>query len=230
MFRKRLIHLIGVVALGLLTITAPAHAQLTGTGQDDSFGSLSCVFGGPAGFAADPGGNGVNGYQQDALFDSSIDPLDLMDTDPGAWTMFAPATCSGFDGASETGPHAGPFTVAATLVASGEFNNLICNTMLLNGQATVTGANLPMTVNMNFGMTVLDGVGRMSVAVDEDAHGNIGNESVSTGEGGGAVAFVPQTGNCATSNVTVFRVDGAFATTIAGEGTDAVSNGKDSNG
>lgn len=226
MSRKRLISVMGLALVSLLAMNAPAQA----TGVDDSFGAATCVLQGVAGSAAGPGEDGVNNVLQDLGGDDSWDPLELLDTDPGSFTFDGDVTCAGVDIASEIGSNpevVGP--VAAHVTASGKFNNLICGTGTANGQATLTSDAIKATVNTNFGITFVGGVGYLSIVVNEDAPGNINNDAVSGGNGNGVIHIAPSVGNCVTTKVSEFLVDGAFATTLSGEGSDAVSNSKDSN-
>lgn len=226
MSRLRLISTLGLALVSSLAFGTPARA----TGVDDSWGVMHCVFRAVMGAAAGAGENGANAFLSDATFDDSWDPLELMDTDPGTFTFNGPADCQAVDVASEIG--ANPEAIApinATWSISGKFKSLACSTMMLSGDGTLVGNNVKLTMHMHVGATVAGGAGRMSIVLDPNLPGNLNNDAISTGEGRGTVHVAPRSGNCVTTNVTEFLVDGAFTTRFSGEGADVFSNGKDSN-
>jgi len=136
----------------------------------------------------------------------------------GGFTFSGGATCSiaGVDGPAGTGP-ATPFAegpLAATITASGTFNNLVCGTGTANGTATVTaGADV---IDASFGITFVNGAGHLSIDVT-GGKDNAGADAISGGNGHGGIDIVPtNAGGCLTSPVTSFLVNGSFSSSLSG--------------
>lgn len=232
MSRKRL-----VPAFALLAVFAPGGPSVEA--QDDTMGVAACVFdpfgvvadvAPPAtngvnhvlpGGAADPGGDWVNG--------GAWDPGQLLDSDPGPLTIAGGATCAGLDAASEHalgGPTAlGP--VDMTLVGTGGFNDLICGTGTVNGRVNLfdtATAGAVISIWADFHMTVVGGAGTLLVEVRNDpavgAFSFAAGNDIDGGGGMGVVDVIPTTtaGNCLLANVTDVFVNGAFYSTLSGEG------------
>jgi hypothetical protein len=174
------------LAAATVAVSAPV-AQASH--EDDTFGDASCtLLPGVAGTAEAPGENGVNGALSDTTFGGGWDPVTrLLDTDPGHFNFSGQALCEGADIASEQGeitaPGGGhPSVVPPTIVdivASGDYDNLICGTGTANGDARLTDATgtdllgqpIDIQIYSEFGITFAAGVGVLSLVIDADETG-----------------------------------------------------------
>lgn len=141
------------------------------------------------------------------------------------------------DGAEDnTGPEVvGPVQVDIT--AAGDYDNLFCGTGTANGDAILSTPDGSIYIETTFGISFVFGVGHLSFTVTSDnvgandvegqwdhAQGNhVGKNNIDGGEGGGKIvisATRPNGGNCGSTNVTAFDVNGGFGGSLSGEGDD----------
>lgn len=192
---KRLVSFMALVALSVMAIGAPV-AQASH--DDDTMATAECVLdaNGVAGTAV--GGNGVNSVFQDTTWGGAWDALEQMDTDPGRFNFSGTAQCEGTDRASEAG-NPGPESIPLgqyNIIASGDFDNLICGTGTANGDAVIRGpvGTSPPTVQIftEFGINFIGGVGgsaagpfqgKLVFTVDAD-EGDANGDGVVTTAGG----------------------------------------------
>lgn len=148
-------------------------------------------------------------------------------------------------GAKDNGGPLGPEPVGPVLVdiqASGDYDNWFCGTGTANGTALVTEAEgtTDIQIHTHFGITFVGGTGALSIVVQSDETGTepyegqwdstpgtqswVGQNNIDGGNGAGVINISvtgdPDDGDCDASNVTHFNVNGAFATSLSGEGDD----------
>jgi hypothetical protein len=204
MSRMRLIF-VALGALSVLALAAPA-AQAQGT-----LAVASCTL--------SPGGvTGTAGV--DNIVGDVGDPGGPLDTDDGTFDFDGTATCAGADVAGPATVPPGTYTIAA----DGTYENLLCGTGTANGSATLsaTVAGNNTRVEADFGLTFAAGTGKLTIVVKANSQVQVGPniEIVAGGEGSGAINIIPNPqaagGNCVTTNVTSFFVNGGFETTLTG--------------
>ena len=227
--------------LGALAATAfiapAAQAQI----PDDTFGVAACLLDGLSGNAS------FDSFEKDLALNPTPHDGGasgwLLDIDSGTFTFGGFATCAPVDVASKSPYTAnGGWAVVVpdrrtfTVRAGGTYNNLICGTGTANGTANITGdANLlragntgptgATDIDFSLGITFAAGVGALSLVVSPGADGpdgggnEFGPNIVTGGNGHGVIDILPTTGSCSQGEgVTGFTVNGAFATTISGDG------------
>lgn len=137
-----------MMALAALSVLALGAPVAQAGHEDDTMAEVACTLGpnSVSGQTETGTENGVNSLMQDTGFGGAWDAPQLMDTDPGHFNFEGDATCSFEDLASEAAPGAprkpGPETfvnVPVDIVASGDFDNLVCGTGTANGDAALTG-------------------------------------------------------------------------------------------
>jgi hypothetical protein len=188
--RKRLVSLaLGV--LSVLAVAAPAaQAQAT-------MAELGCVL--------SPGGvTGTAGV--DDIVGDVGDPGGPLDTDTGTFDFDGTAACAGTDvGGSPAVVLPGTYTIAA----DGTYENLLCGTGTANGAATLNGGLT--SIQASFGVRFVAGVGKMWIVVT--------GGTFQGGGGDGVISITnPQAagGNCITTDMTSFPVNGGFELTLSG--------------
>jgi hypothetical protein len=201
MSRKRLIFL-ALGALSALAVAAPAA-------QADTMGVAACVL--------TPGQvTGTAGV--DNIVGDVGDPGGPLDTDDGTFDFDGNATCAGADAAGPAVVAPGTYTIAA----DGTYQNLLCGTGTANGTALLSGTGGNTTaIESTFGLTFAAGTGKLSIVVTGGVvQVGASTETVQGGEGTGAINIVPNPqaagGNCVTTDVTSFFVNGAFEASLSG--------------
>jgi hypothetical protein len=141
------------MALTMLSVIAVGAPAAQANHRDDTMATDAHCALTPnqvAGSAALAGENGVNSVLQDTNngFAWDFPTPQLMDTDPGHFNFRGTATCTGLDEAAEGPAPAGPPNAAGPqalppgdyqIIASGDFDNLICGTGTANGDAVIKG-------------------------------------------------------------------------------------------
>jgi hypothetical protein len=205
--RKRLVSLM-LGALSVLAVaTPPAQAQGT-------MGAISCVtsFRNVIIFPFQTAGTGG---VDDILGDTSDDGGPL-DTDDGDFAFNGGVACAGADAAGPAIVGPGPYNISA----SGTYQNLLCGTGTANGTATLTGDVDDTSIDFVFNITFAAGVGELSLTVTGGT-ADLGatTETIQGGGGRGVISIVPSPedgGNCVTTDVTQFFVNGGFEATLSG--------------
>jgi hypothetical protein len=205
MSRTRLIF-VALGALSVFAVAAPA-AQAQGT-----MAELGCVI--PPGQVVHTSPP-VNNIVNDVL--NGGGPLD---TGQGGFTFNGSAFCAGADVAGPGLIPAGEYNLDAT----GTYQNLLCGTGTASGTAVLDGTFGNTTlIDLTFGVTFAAGTGKLAIAVTGGVvQVGANTETVQGGEGDGVISIIPNPlltgggGNCITTDVNEFFINGGFETTLTG--------------
>ena len=190
MSRKRLISITAMAAVSVLALSVPI-AQASHV--DDTMAQADCVLepGGVSGQAETGGEDGVNSVMTDMNNGGGLPPLELFDTDPGHFNFSGNAICTGVDNAAEdnnqTGPEVFPHPtedengqprvgpVISKIIASGDYDNLVCGTGTANGDAVLRAPDGPdadtlddVQIYAEFGIMFVAGTGELKFVIDAD--------------------------------------------------------------
>lgn len=192
------------LAVAVVGFTGSAGAQAPIT-ED----TLDCVLTGVAGNLTP----GVENIADDA-------PDGLQDTDSGTYDFGGDAVCAFVDG---TDPSPGTLEPTSTtgiydgiINSTGTYVNTICGTGTATGDpdgTTVEFANNGLVegpYKAEYNIQFVAGQGVLDITHAENGPG----EGPETGDGAGEISIEPSEGNCVTTDVTVFTVQGTFVVTI----------------